>query len=551
MKKTIQLLIAAALMIAAMLTGCGKTDKTIDIRFSEKTPEYAVIQEEVNMLKYLIAEPSVTYKMKATYTTKEGKTGEYMTYGDGGLCFKTKHLGKVKVEITASKEGKADIALAREIEITNGEPRVTSKDSKVFFIGDTVTTKELLEYITIVPKNAVETTFTKVTFNGKEVDLTGKSKYKFTESCAETTFYFHSENDGGTLDDTYTVKVTPYQNEAEKDDLVNYVDTSSQSGKMIVTYSEETSPNSKGSFSYKLQADPDGTWDSWAKAWRSYVFIQFPEKFDRTKQYITFDAKRSEDTYGAIVVHYIVGQLQQGAMPISIPANKWTECSTASYKPEAPLMENTEYTGICIVVLHKEAHKTGETYNPDNVWNLIDNMQIREFPKTNKYEEMDLTNNITKSLQDGKASFKYSTEVSELYDDPSKKGTYSFEIISDPTCVKGSKYYGTSYIFIDFPFDGSKVHPVFDIKRTADCDGNILVYYSINRQAQGSSTTYTEANKWNTVDTCNYQAYGGNTNTQYDGIAIIINHPKKPTSEYDVENVRVLIDNLRLEENWF
>lgn len=535
-------------MLATMFTGCSKTNGTIDICFSEKLPEYVAVQEEVNMLQFVIAEPDVSYKMKVSYTTQEGKTGEYMTYGDGGLSFKTKHLGKVKIEIIASKEGKEDVTLNHELEITNGEPRVTSKDTKIFFIGDTVTTEELLEYITIVPKNTVKTTFTKVTFNGKEVDLTGKSKYKFTESCAETVFHFHCENDGGTLDDTYTVKVTPYQNEAEKDDLVNCVDTSEQSGMMLVTYSEETSPNSKGSFSYKFQSDPRCTWDDWAQAWKSYVFIQFPKTFDRTKQYVTFDAKRSEDSYGAIVVHYTVGQIQQGAMVITAPANKWTECSTASYVPEEALSDNTKYTGICIVVLHKE---TDDKYNPENVWNLIDNIQIKEFPKMNKYEKLDLTNNVTKTFQDGMISFEYSKEVSTVYDYPEEKGTYSFKVNADPVSVKGSDYYGLNYLFIDLPFDGSKEHPVFDVKRSGDCDSNIIVYYVIDRIAQGASITYTEAEKWNTIDTSNFRLEQGKTDTKFDGIAIIINHPDKPTSEYDVNNVNILIDNLRLEENWF
>lgn len=548
MKRRISLFLAIVLTVTALISGCSSSDQAIDIQFSEKLPESVVVNEEVNMLKYIIAEPSVTYKMKASYTTKEGKNGEYMTYGDGGLSFKTKHLGEVDVEIVASKEGKDELKLKHKFEVTNGEPRVSSKDSKVFYVGDAVTMEELLEYVTIVPKNTVNTTFTKVTFNGKEVDLTGKKEYTFLEACAETTFHFHSENDGGTLDGTYTVKVTPYQNKAEKDDLVNYVDSSSQSGMMIVDYSDQVSPNSKGSYSYKFSADPRCTWDEWSQAWKSYVFIQFPEKFDRTKQYITFDAMRSEDSYGAIVIHYVVGQLQQGAMPISIPANKWTECSTAAYVPETPLQENTEYTGVCIVVLHKEKD---DSYNKENVWNLIDNMQIKEYPKQNANEKADLTNNITSTLQDGMISFEYSNELSTVYDYPDQKGTYSFKVNADPSSVKGTKNYGKNYLFIDMPFDGSKVHPVFDVKRSKDCDANIIVYYVIDRMAQGASITYTEAEKWNTIDTSNFRLDKGKTNTKFSGIAIIINHPDKPTSEYNVNNVNILIDNLRLEENWF
>ena len=548
MRKRIKLFITFALLSVALIMGCSKKNKEIDIQFSEKLPKSAVVNEEMNMLKYIIAEPSVTYKMTATYTTRDNKTGEYLTYGDGGLSFKTKHLGKVKVEITASKEGKEDVKLSHEIEITNGKPRVTSRDKKLFFIGEKVTMSQLLEYITIVPKNTVETTFTKVTFNDKEVDLNGKTEFTFTESCADTTFYFQCKNDGGTLEDKYTVKVTPYQNEAEKEDLVNYVDSSYQSGMMKIEYSEESSPNSKGSFSYKFSANPQCTWDNSDSTWKSYVFIQFPEKFDRTKQYITFDAMRSEDSYGAIVIDYIVGNKQQGSMAISIPANQWTKCSTASYVPGKNYQDNTEYTGVLFIVLHKE---NDDKYNPENVWNLIDNMQIKEYPKQNAFEKLDLTNNITKTRQDGMITFEYANEVSTVYDYPEEKGTYSYKVIADPTSVKGSKGYGQNYVFIDIPFDGSKVHPVFDVKRTADCDANIIVYYVIDRKAQGVSTTYTEANKWNTIDTSNFRLNKGKTDTNFTGIAIIINHPDKPTSEYNVNNVNILIDNLRLEENWF
>ena len=117
--------------------------------------------------------------------------------------------------------------------------------------------------------------------------------------------------------------------------------------------------------------------------------------------------------------------------------------------------------------------------------------------------------------------------------------------------MKGTQYYGRNYLFIDMPFDGSKEHPVFDVKRSADCDANIIVYYVIDRMAQGASITYTEAEKWNTIDTSNFRLDKGKTDTNFTGIAIIINHPDKPTSEYDENNVNILIDNLRLEENWF
>lgn len=535
-------------MLAAVLAGCNQktTEGSIDIQFSEKLPDAVAVNKEVNMLKYVIAEPSVEYKMTAVYTTAEGKTGEYMTYGNGGLSFKTKFLGDVKVEITASKEGKKDEVLTHELKITNTMPRVTGKDTKIYYIGDTVTMEELQECMVIVPRNAVKTTFTKVTYNGKETDLTGQSEFTFTEACADTTFYFLCENDGGKTEESYTVKVTPYQNEAEKDDLVNCVDTTMQIGKANISYSEERSPFGKGSYSYKFQADPQGTWDSGAQAWLSYVFIEFPESFDRTKQYITFDAKRSADSYGAIVLHYLVGQIQQGAMALTIPADTWTECSTAGYSPDNK--DNTEYTGICFIILHKEGD---DSYDPENVWNLIDNMQFKEYPKMNEYEQKDLTNNLMDTLQDGMISFKYSDELSEVYDEPTQKGTYSYQVIADPSSVKGTQYYGRNYLFIDMPFDGSKEHPVFDIKRSADCDANILVYYVIGREAQGSSMTYTEAEKWNTIDTSNFRLTAGNINTQFTGIAIIINHPDKPVSEYDVNNVSVLIDNLRLEENWF
>ena len=101
------------------------------------------------------------------------------------------------------------------------------------------------------------------------------------------------------------------------------------------------------------------------------------------------------------------------------------------------------------------------------------------------------------------------------------------------------------------PFDGTKYHPVFDIKRTEDCDANILVYYTIGGMAQGFSSTYTEANAWNTIETSNFRLTPGNTNTNYTGIAIIFNHPQKSVDEYDEENVKIIIDNLRLEENYF
>lgn len=549
MKKKISIFMTVVTVLTAMLTGCGSSSKTIDIQFSEKLPEISAIQEEINMLTYIIAEPDVTYKMKATYTTLDGESGEYMTYGSGGLSFKPEYLGKAKIEITASKEGKKDKELAHEIEITNGEPRVTGKDlKKIFFVDDTVTMDELLEYITIVPRRTVKTTFTKVTFNGKEVDLTGKSEFTFTECSPETTFHFRCENDGGVLEDTYTVKVTPYQNEAEKDDLVNYVDTTEQSSMAIVDYSLEPSPLGKGSFSYKFQADAACTWDNEKQTWLSYVFIDFPESFDRTEYYLTFDAKRSEDSFGAIVLHYLVGMVQQGPMSIDIPANEWTECSTATYAPEATHADNTKYTGVCFIILHKQGDKN---YDPNNVWNLIDNLQLKAYPKTNAYEKQDLTNNMADTIQDGKITFDYSDEVSEVYDDPSKKGTYSYKLEVDPSCVIGSANAGLSYVFIDMPFDASKEHPVFDFKRSKDCDGNIIVGFVNNKQTRAVSTHYTEAGKWNVVDTSNFWMNEGETDTKFDGIVLMIKHPDKPTSQYNVNNVNALIDNLRLEENWF
>ncbi len=549
MKKRISIFMTVILVLTAILTGCGSSSKTIDIRFSEKLPTISAIQEEINMLTYIIAEPDVSYKMKATYTTLEGGSGEYMIYGSGGLSFKPDYLGSVKVEITASKEGKKDKELTHEIEITNGEPRVTGKDlKKIFFVDDTVTMDELLEYITIVPRRSVETTFTKVTFNDKEVDLTGKDEFTFTECSPETTFHFHCENDGGSLDDTYTVKVTPYQNEAEKDDLVNYVDSTEQSSMAIVDYSLEPSSLGEGSFSYKFQADAACTWDDATQTWLSYVFIDFPESFDRTKYYLTFDAKRSEDSFSAIVLHYLVGMVQQGPMSIDIPANEWTECSTATYTPSAEYADNTKYTGICFVLLHKQGDKN---YDPKNVWNLIDNMKLVAFPKTNVYEKMDLTNNIMDTLQDGKISFEYSDQISRVYDDPAQKGTYSYKLQVDPSCVRGSANEGLTYLFIDMPFDASKVHPVFDIMRSRDCEANITVGFVRNRQTKAVSNNYTEVEKWNVIDTSNFRMNEGETDTRFDGIVLIIRHPDKSTKEYNVNNVNAWVDNLRLEKNWF
>ena len=411
-----------------------------------------------------------------------------------------------------------------------------------------LTMDELLECMQIVPRNAVETSFTKVTFNDKEVNLTGKKKFTFKETCTETTFYFTCKNDAAEIEDTYTVRVTPYKNEAEKNDLVNYVDSSEQTGMATIDYVEEASPYSKGSFSYRFTSNSQCTWDAENLTWRSYVFIQFPENFDSRKQYITFDAMRSEDSYKAIVYHYIVDKEQKGTISIPMPANEWTECSTIGFMPDAQYANNTVYTGIAFSIAHKEFD---ENYNPENVWNLIDNIQIHDFPKINTYEKQDMTNNIRTTQQGGMMEYEFSDKVSTIYDNPSQKGTYSYKITADSSCVWGTDQYGLSYVHIDLPFDGSKVHPVFDIMRTADCDGDILVYYTIDGMKQGESKTYTEANAWNMVDTSNYRPIDENGSTKYTGIAIIFNHPQKSTDEYNENNVSIWIDNLRLEENYF
>ncbi len=138
MKKKISLFMTAIFMMTAILTGCNKKSEEIDIQFSEKLPTQATVQEEINMLTYIIAEPSVTYQTKAIYTTRDGESGEYMTYGSGDLSFKPEYLGSVTVEIVASKEGKKDKKLTHEMEITNGEPMVTGKDtSRIFFVDET------------------------------------------------------------------------------------------------------------------------------------------------------------------------------------------------------------------------------------------------------------------------------------------------------------------------------------------------------------------------------------------------------------------------------
>lgn len=544
-KKVFTLLMALILVISTMIAGCGK--QPVEVVFAENLPETSPVMKEVNLLNYLIAESGVKYEMTASYATEDGKSGEYMTYGAGGLSFKPEYLGEVEIKLNASKEGRKDVSLSAKIKITVASPQVMSRDDKVFYKGQTVTMDELLECMQIAPRNAVETTFTKVTFNGKEVDLTGKSEFTFEETCVETTFYFTCKNDAEEIEDTYTVKVTPYQNEAEANDLMNCVETSKQSGMATITYEEKASPYSEGSFSYRLVGNPACTWDAKEKTWKSYVFVQFPENFDSTKQYLTFDAMRSEDSYKAIVYHYVVDMEQKGTVSIPMPANEWTKCSTIDFMPDAKYADNTVYTGICFSVVHTEDEK----YNPDNVWNLIDNIQIHNFPETNSYEAKDLTNNIRGTHQSGMMEYAFSDKVSTIYDYPSQKGTFSYKITADSSCVWGTDEYGRSYVHINLPFDGSKVHPVFDIMRTEDCDGDILVYYTIDGMKQGESKTYTEANAWNMIDTSNFRPLDGYENTHYTGIAIIFNHPQKPISEYNEENVSIWIDNLRLEDNYF
>lgn len=536
---------ALILVISSMISGCGK--QSVDVVFADNLPETSPVMKEVNLLNYLIAESGVKYEMTASYTTADGISGEYMTYGSGGLSFKPEHLGEVEIKLNASKEGRKDVSLSAKIKITVASPQVMSKEDKVFYKGQTVTMDELLECMQIAPRNAVETTFTKVTFNGKEVDLTGKTEFTFQETCVETTFYFTCKNDAEEIDDTYTVRVTPYRNDAEANDLVNCVDSSKQTGMAIVTYEEEASPYSEGSFAYRFTGNSACTWDEKDKTWKSYVFIQFPENFDMTKQYITFDAMRSEDSYKSIVYHYVVDMQQKGTARISMPANEWTECSTIDFKPDAKYSDITVYTGLCFSIIHSEAEK----YDPENVWNLIDNIQIHNFPDVNAYEAKDLTNGIRTTTQGGLMEYEFSDKLSTIYDDLNQKGTYSYKVTADSNCVWGTDAYGRSYVHIDMPFDGSKVHPVFDIMRTEDCDGDIYVYYTINRVKQGESKTYTEANAWNMIDTSNFRPLAGCEDTNYTGIAIIFNHPQKPTSEYNEENVSIWIDNLRLEDNYF
>lgn len=540
------LLMAAILLIVSMISGCGLKE-SVDVTFAENLPKTSPVMKEINLLNYLIAESGVKYEMTATYTTKDGASGEYMTYGNGGLCFKPEHLGEVKVKLNASKDGKKEVSLSADIKITETSPQVMSKDDRVFYKGQTITMDELLECMQIAPRNAVETTFTKVTFNGKSVDLTGKKEFTFQETCVETTFHFTCKNDAEEIEDTYTVRVTPYRNKAEDNDLANCVDSSKQTGMATVTYEEEASPYSEGSFAYRFTGNSACTWDAKEKTWKSYVFIQFPENFDSTKQYITFDAMRSEDSYKAIVYHYIVDMEQKGTISIPMPANEWTECSTIDFKPDEKYAGTTVYTGICFSIAHSEEEK----YNPDNVWNLIDNIQLRNLPEVNAYEAKDLTNNIRTTNQGGLMEYEFSDKVSSIYDDPNQKGTYSYKITANPTCVWGTDTYGHSYVHINLPFDGSKVHPVFDIMRTEDCDGDIFVYYTIDGMKQGESKTYTEANAWNYIDTSNFRSLDGYDDTNYTGIAIIFNHPEKSTNEYNEENVSIWIDNLRLEDNYF
>lgn len=539
------------LLVSALLSGCS-LKKSVDVTFAENLPQSAPVLEEINMLDYLIAEPGVSYEMTATYTTEDNQSGEYLAYGSGGLCFKPEKLGKVEVKLIASKEGKKDVELSANFDIKVRTPRVSSSEANTFFIGQTVTIDDLMAYMTIVPKSGLEASFKKVTFNDKEVDLRGKTKFTFKEASEETIFYIDCKNSGGEREITYLAKVTPYKNKAEYKDLSNYIDSSKQQGMATISYDDEESPFGGGSYSYRITASSECVWapgaQSGDKTWLSYVFVQFPEPFDRTKQYITFDAKRSEDSYDAIVYHYVVDTWQHGTASVNIPANTWTKCSTMNFVPAEFAKDNTLYTGICFTVVHRQAN---EGYDPENVWNMIDNIKIENYPEKNRYEELDLTNNVLTTLQGGLMEINYCDEVSTLYEDSSKKGTYSYEITASASSVYGTDTYGRNYVHIDLPFDGTKYHPVFDIKRTEDCDANILVYYTIGGMAQGFSSTYTEANAWNTIETSNFRLTPGNTNTNYTGIAIIFNHPQKSVDEYDEENVKIIIDNLRLEENYF
>ncbi len=534
------------MMSVTMLFGCSEK-QVFEFRFTDDLPTSVTLQSECDLMPYLYYTEgteitSVTY----TYNYK-GKEREYVGYGDNGLTFKPNYLADVTVTITANYDGE-EKTLTHTLAVNNAKPQVSSRPAKTFYIHQTVTFEELLDGVKISPSDYT------LTMNSVEYDdetiaefTANDTSYTFTQA-GDYRFRFTLSNDGGSSKDWYNVTVTPYQSEAEKTDLTNLIDLYDYSDFITTEYYDEYAPESGGSYSYKLTANPDLYWteDNGGTVWYSYIFIDFERPLDGTKQYVTFDAKRSADTYGAIVCHYTVGRTQMGPMSLSCAPDTWVTFSTENFE------NNGEYTGLCIIVLHSM-----ETHDVNNVWNLIDNLQIHDKVPLTEEEKLDCIQ-LVKTDKLSKV-----TVLNDKTFTSNDNGNYSLKVKIDPTATQDD----LPFVFLDFSdlvdvnheifryddegnayLDGTKYYITADIYINENVDASINFGYLKGWNFENEFTTI-EQGKWVTLSTENMEpgtrwpeAERENYKQLYTGISFIF----KPVEGADSSNVVAWIDNVKI-----
>lgn len=553
MKKFFSWILTLALSIT-VLFGCAEK-QAFEFRFTEDVPKNIVLQDECDLSPYLYyTEGTEIVSVTYTYTYK-GKDREYIGYGDNGLTFTPNYLADVTVTVTGKYDGK-EKTLTHVLAIDNAKPKVTSRPTKTFYIGQEVTFDELLDGVKISPSdytlvmNSVEyDDETVATFTEED------TAYTFMEA-GDYRFRFTLSNDGGSTKEWYNVSVTPYQSEAEKTDLTNLIDLYDFSDDITTEYYEECAPGSGGSYSYKLTANPDLYWteNNGGTVWYSYVFIDFETPIDASKQYVTFDAKRSADTYGAIVCHYTIGRTQMGPMSLSCDPDTWVTFSTENFN------KSGEYTGLCIIVLHSM-----QEHDKNNVWNLIDNLQIHNRVVLTEEEKLDCIQ-LVKSDKLNKVTVLNDKEFTS-----NDNGNYSLKVTVDSTATTADM----PYVFLDFSDLVDENHEIFryDDEGNAYLDGTqyyVTADIYINENVRTSidfgylkgwsyenEFTPIEAGQWVTLSTENMEPgtrhtgemsesekeeYLASYKQLYTGISFIF----RTKEDSDMSNVVAWIDNVRI-----
>lgn len=363
--------------------GCDSSaSKSDTLAFNDNMQFTFYVNETIDLTEMVDWPEGERAVLKAEYE----EDGQIKQYSKVALTFKPTKTGEVTITITCGEQ-----SITEKIAVIEQLPTLLSVDEFTFEKGETVTIESLKNGISVLPIGT-SVKITKYRYaQDAEMSLVGVETVTF-DRVGIYTFGYEASNSSGKVEGAFDVNVTREMTDNEIDDITNTIQV------LGISSVEQVDEHSVGSsWSWKVTAHSSGTYanGSNSRYWNSRVSVLFDQPIDLAKQYVEFDVFASENTYeGGVLINYATGRNQalysNGLQMCPMTAyNTWVTVSTSSQTVKSnPEATKIKPVGLILSVLHKQQ---GD-YNPEEVYMLLDNMRICEYPVIGENEINDYTN---------------------------------------------------------------------------------------------------------------------------------------------------------------